>query len=116
VDIGVKQLKNSVTIPMEPLEISTAVLQVLSWDQVRDQVRTKYDMTWDQVAPLIKQCTEPTSVSELMALYGFTNRTKFRKAYIAPLVASGVLAMIQPDSPTSPTQKYYLTDFGKKLL
>ena len=28
----------------------------------------------------------------------------------------GVLAMTQPDSPKSPTQKYYLTELGKAVI
>ena len=45
-----------------------------------------------------------------------TNRTRFKKKYIDPLMKMGILAMTQPDSPKSPTQKYYLTEMGKALL
>ena len=47
---------------------------------------------------------------------GVTNQYNNRQRHIVPLVEMGVLAMTQPDSPKSPTQKYYLTELGKALL
>ena len=50
----------------------------------------------------------------------------YAKSYRLLLIASictgdygrdwGYLVIIQPDSPNSPTQKYYLTELGKALL
>lgn len=45
-----------------------------------------------------------------------TNRTRFKNKYLDPLMEMGILAMTHPDSPKSPTQKYYLTELGKGLL
>ena len=47
---------------------------------------------------------------------GRSNRTKFKKSIIDPLLRAGLLEMTDPDSPNSPKQKYRLTDNGKALL
>jgi ATP-dependent DNA helicase RecG len=40
----------------------------------------------------------------------------FKRNYIDPLLELRILVMTQPDSPKSPTQKYYLTEIGKTFL
>lgn len=60
--------------------------------------------------------SQPISVGELMKVAKQTNRTRFKKNYLDPLLNLGIIAMTQPDSPKSPTQKYYLTELGKALL
>ena len=45
-----------------------------------------------------------------------TNATKSKRNYIDPLLELKILAMTQPNSPKSPTQKYYLTEAGRALL
>ena len=42
--------------------------------------------------------------------------TYFKTTIIDTLIEGGLVAMTQPDSPKSPTQKYYLTEMGKALL
>ena len=60
--------------------------------------------------------SKPISAGELMQVARYINRTRFKNKYLDPLMEMGVLAMTQPDSPKSPTQKYYLTELGKALL
>ena len=36
--------------------------------------------------------------------------------YLQPALYEGVLYMTEPDSPSSPTQEYRLTDVGRKLM
>ena len=46
----------------------------------------------------------------------WTNRTKFRNKYITPLLGENLLGMTNLKKPSSPNQKYVITDAGKKLL
>jgi ATP-dependent DNA helicase RecG len=59
---------------------------------------------------------EPTSLGALMKISGQTNRTRFRKAVLRPLLDSGILAMTIPDKPSSSKQKYIITVKGMSLL
>lgn len=83
--------------------------------QVTAQVGTKLGLSEDQVL-VLTNCAEASSITELMALAGRANRTKFREAMLNPLLEAGLVEMTQPDSPRSPTQKYRLTDKGRQLL
>jgi ATP-dependent DNA helicase RecG len=44
------------------------------------------------------------------------DRVNFAKNYIEPALSAGFVEMTEPDSPKSPTQKYRLTEKGRKLL
>jgi ATP-dependent DNA helicase RecG len=44
------------------------------------------------------------------------SQTNFRECYLDPALAGGWVDMTQPDSPQSPTQKYRLTDAGRRIL
>ena len=55
------------------------------------------------------------SVREMMEKMEFKSRDKFLANYLKPAIEAGFVAMTQPDSPKSPTQKYYLTELGKEL-
>jgi hypothetical protein len=58
----------------------------------------------------------PMSAKNMRLFCGQKDSTYFKANVIDPLISEGVVAMTHPDSPKSPTQKYYLTDFGKALL
>lgn len=86
--------------------------QGLSWEQVG----TKLGLSWEDVEKLFKTLQQPSLMSELKDLYGWRNTTKFREKYVNPLMAENLVDMTIPNKPTSPNQKYYLTEFGKELL
>ena len=96
--------------------VSSVPSNVLCGVLSKDQVGIKLGLSWGQVESLLIAMNQPTSVVELMQAAKQTNRTRFKKKYIDPLMKMGILAMTQPDSPKSPTQKYYLTEMGKALL
>jgi predicted HTH transcriptional regulator len=72
---------------------------------------TKSGPSRDQVQILAKASTG-AALTELMAIDGRTNRTKFRDQVIRPLLLRGWLEMTLPDKPTSRLQKYRLTPEG----
>jgi len=59
---------------------------------------------------------EPTSLEALMKKSGQTNRTRFRKTVLRPLLDAGILSMTIPDKPSSSKQKYIITVKGMSLL
>lgn len=97
-----------------------------SSERVTEQVGTKSGLSWDQVeskSGLSRQeihqitefCVESKSLIEIMELFNWSNRTKFRNKYIAPLLETDLLEMTVPDKPNSRLQKYRLTIVGKRL-
>ena len=65
---------------------------------------------------MLNNCKKPHSIAELMKIAGRSNRTKFRKIIISPLLSAGLLEMTEPDSPKSPTQKYRITQKGQEAI
>ena len=59
---------------------------------------------------------EPMSAKKMRDFCGQKDATYFKANVIDPLIAEGLVAMTQPNSPKSPSQKYYLTELGKELL
>ncbi|MBI2927888.1 MAG: DUF4062 domain-containing protein [Verrucomicrobia bacterium] len=53
---------------------------------------------------------------ELQAAADIAHREHFRKAYLEPLITAGWLERTIPDKPTSPNQKYRLTNKGRAWL
>ncbi len=70
-----------------------------------------------QVLRLIKVLNkEELPVRVLMEKLELNSRDKFLKNYLTPALEAGLVEMTQPDSPNSPTQRYVLTEEGRKLL
>lgn len=93
-------------------------------DQVGEQVRslvkkyfgTKLGLSWDQVVQILKKSTKPTNINDLMKLFNWSNRTKFRNKYMIPLLELDYINMTIPNKPKSSKQAYITTDKGKLLL
>ena len=65
---------------------------------------------------MLNNCKKPHSIAELMKMAGRSNRTKFRKSIINPLLDASLLEMTEPGSPKSPTQKYRITKEGWEAI
>jgi ATP-dependent DNA helicase RecG len=76
---------------------------------------TKSALSRHQVEILTKASTG-AALTELMAIDGRTDRTKFRHQVIKPLIDQGWLEMTLPNKPTSSQQKYRLTEQGAECL
>ncbi|MEK7704372.1 MAG: Fic family protein [Myxococcota bacterium] len=68
-----------------------------------------------QVATLVEHLDGEVTRSELQKAVGLTHREHFRKAYLLPSLAAGLIEMTQPDKPNSRRQRYRLTAAGKEL-
>jgi ATP-dependent DNA helicase RecG len=95
----------------------------LSWDQVGTklglswhQVGTKSALSWHQIETLLSFIETSRSIKEIMEVFGWSNRTKFREKYVTPLIETGLIEMSQPDKPKSSKQQYYLSNKGKAFF
>ena len=82
----------------------------------RHPVGTQSVPNIENLDKLIVFCTEARSFGEMLAFMGLTDRTKFRRKYIRPLLEAGILEQTMPEKPNSRNQKYQLTDKGFNLL
>ncbi len=55
-------------------------------------------------------------MTELKELYRWSNTTKFKAKYVNPLIEEQFVGMTLPNKPTSPKQRYFLTEDGRALL
>ena len=55
-------------------------------------------------------------MTELMAIVGRRDRTKFRNQVLRPLLNAGWIEMTIPDKPTSRMQRYRTTAAGNEVL
>lgn len=78
---------------------------------------TATDQATDQVISIVNAIENKSlSAKEIMALLGLNHRPSFRSTYLHPALDGGYIVPLYPDQPSSPKQKYCLTDKGKKLL
>ncbi len=90
--------------------IRDALMRVPQNDQVSDQVG-------DQVKSLIRgfKNDREMAAADLMERLKLRHRPTFRKNYLNPALALGLIEMTDPESPKSPVQRYRLTDLGRSL-
>ena len=65
---------------------------------------------------MLRKCLEAKNLREIMRDSGHSDRTKFRRQVIHPLLRRGYLAMTIPDKPTSRHQKYKTTQAGFDII
>jgi Fic family protein len=85
-----------------------AIEEIVATDQVSDQVS-------DQVRRMLELLAErELGSAELMRRLGLSHRPTFRKNYLAAALEPGWVERTEPGSPRSPTQRYRLTDAGRR--
>ncbi|MBL7211148.1 MAG: ATP-binding protein [Desulfobacteraceae bacterium] len=70
----------------------------------------------DLAEMIMQASTSPVDMLTLMALAGHTNRTRFRKTILQPLIDADLMELTIPDKPRSSKQRYRLTELGQELL
>ncbi len=83
--------------------------------EATEQVGTKLGLSRDQVE-ILKKCLHDSPISEMLAVAGRTNRTKFRDQVLNPLIEAGLIEMTIPDKPRSSKQRYRITPAGLVVL
>ncbi len=76
---------------------------------------TKWAPSGHQVA-ILKECRQEQPLTALMTIAGRSDRTKFRRQVLAPLLNEGLLEMTDPNKPRSSQQRYRLTTLGREIL
>jgi len=90
--------------------LGDSIRETLSTDQVSDPVT-------DQVASLVEAIgSNEMRSTDLMKVLGLSHRPTFRENYLNPALGGGLIDRTQPDSPRSPTQRYRLTQKGRRWL
>jgi ATP-dependent DNA helicase RecG len=56
------------------------------------------------------------NIVDLMKTLNKTNRTRFRKHFLNPLIETGFIEFTIPGKPKSPIQQYIITGKGRQLL
>ena len=92
-----------------------AILQAIEESALgSDQVS---DHQSDQVIRLLRVLRKSQrSASDIMTELGLSHRPTFRKNYLHPALAAGLIEMIHPDNPRARNQKYRLTARGVQLM
>ena len=79
-------------------------------DQVGDQVAN------EKTEIVLSFCSQPKDRTEILERLGLKAMRNLRQRYLLPLIESGLLAMTDPEHPTSPVQKYVTTPLGRASL
>ena len=69
-----------------------------------------------QVVKLLQAAVDPVDRNLLQQASKLGHREHFRKNYLEPLISSGWLERTISDKPTSPKQRYRLTETGRAWL
>ncbi len=106
-------------LPIHALAISSA-------SQARDQVTPQVTpqvtlqvqgiMESERVQVVLSFCISPHGRAEIQEEINLKDVRNLRERYLVPLVAAGLLAMTDPEHPTSPMQKYVTTPLGIAAL
>ena len=69
-----------------------------------------------EVARLLNALNGEMARASVQAVMGLKNADHFRKAYLLPALATGLIEMTMPDKPNSRSQRYRLTAQGQQWL
>ncbi len=61
---------------------------------------------------VLQSCKTPLPLSKLLKILHRSDRTKFRRQILVPLLEGGLLALTEPEKPKSPKQRYVTTPQG----
>jgi len=96
------------------LPVQPSILVPLA-GEAAPQVGTKLALSRHQVE-ILRKCLVESSLLELMAVTGRSDRTKFRNQVLGPLMEDDLVEMTIPDKPRSSKQRYRLTEKGRRLI
>ena len=65
---------------------------------------------------IMNKCREDRTLLQLMEIAGRSDRTKFRRQVLNPLIEAGLIEKTIPDKPQSSKQKYRLSNKGVEFL
>lgn len=110
----VSSLKDSLGVPSVPSNVPSLSQVVTKLYQL---VPSMTDLQYEKALNVILALTEgDLSMQSLMSHVGVSNRSRFRKDVIAPLIQIGFISPTIAEKPNSPDQTYQLTQSAHTLL
>ena len=74
---------------------------------------THQDAHQDKIYKLVEFCSIPRSRTEMQEFIELKDKVNFKRNYLAPMLAMGLIKMTIPDKPTSRNQKYVAVNGDK---
>jgi ATP-dependent DNA helicase RecG len=99
--------------PKKQVFVEEDIKKVPSWTQ--DGAKLLHRKT-SYLIRILFFTIEPISLEDLMTRIGYSKRQTFKGNYLLPLQEVGFIKMTKPDTPSSPDQKYVMTEKGKQFL
>lgn len=69
-----------------------------------------------EIQRFLSFCERPRSPQEMISYMKWSDRTKFRRRFITPLLDTSLIKRTLPERPKSPKQKYVITGIGQEIL
>lgn len=83
----------------------------------RTTAGTVTDTVTDTVKRLLLVINDSSlSTKEIMTKLSLKHKNSFLESYLRPAINSKYIALLYPNNPKHPKQKYYLTELGKELI
>lgn len=101
-------------------DLSQVVSNVVSYVDILDNKQLKQKLSYvdganlEHIFKVFVALQKETSLTELVAMYGQTNRSRFKRTTIDILIQTGLATPTILDKPKSRNQKYVLTEAGRK--
>ncbi len=104
---------NVLNVPENQVFQEEDIKKVPSWDTKSTKLLEK---KYRYLISILSFTTEPTTMKELLNWLNYRNRRTFTDNYIYPLRQAGLIDYTNPEKPTSPDNKYVITEAGKIFL
>ena len=85
-------------------------------DSISNSTSSTSNSISEKILRLVSAVRGEMSIRDMMEVMGMKSRPMFLNNYLTPALKAELLVRTQPDSPNSPTQKYRLTEEGRKVL
>ena len=108
-----ESMKTAESTPFVEFMLQMILERIISFAEEIHQVA--HQVT-HQVEVLLPALVGEMSRSELMQVMGLKDRVNFKRIYLDPALADGLIEMTIPDKPNSRLQKYRLTAKGRTFL
>lgn len=119
-----------IDIPCHPDFIEEDLSNVVSYVDMLNNEQLKQKMSYvvsyvmsyvdganlEHIIKVFVALQKETSLTELVAMFGQTNRSRFKRTTIDILIQTGLATPTILDKPKSRNQKYVLTEAGRKLI
>jgi ATP-dependent DNA helicase RecG len=117
--LGTKSQKHNIVDNQSNVILEIPSLNEKSTKLVPSQVEkvTKLpDKKLQYIVVILFMLGSPLPIDDLMLIFDYSHKGKFRDNYIKPLESVGFITKTNPDKPTASNQKYAITEKGKRFL